>query len=135
MLSAQMFAASAPSGIAQLRQSVDASSSYPQSDAMNLDDFIQPSSIATPVESSPSPAPVDTSIISHSAVAAAIPIKTRKNAYEQPSVFPLASAPGPPHLPGRSHEFGYIQRHVRKTSIDDRMVCLSRPDPLVGDFG
>ena len=122
---------SAPSGIAQLRQSIDASANAPQSDAMNLDDFIFSTSIATPLESSPSPAPQDHSAASGSAVATAIPIKGKKNPYDQPPVFPLSSAPVPPRHPSRGREFDYVQRHVRKTSIDERKVFDPSPERLL----
>ena len=91
----------------------------PQPDAMNLDDLIFPTSIATPLEMSPSPAP-DASNISTNAMVSAIPIKTKKKQEQRP-VFPPSSAPIPPHERARQ-EFAYVQRHVRKTSIDERKV-------------
>ncbi|MCJ1476118.1 hypothetical protein MMC13_004783 [Lambiella insularis] len=104
---------SAPSGIAQMRNANDATDVL-QSDPMNLDDFIFPASIASPSDPSPSP-PRD-----HVSVSA-IPIKSRKalQAQSHPT-FPPASAPAPPQNHHRGHEFDYVRRHVRKTSIDDR---------------
>ena len=112
---------SAPSGIAKLRQSVDQST--PASDPMSLDEFIVPASIASPAGISPSP-PRDKIMVSNSTVASAIPIKTRKDLQDQQHpAFPPASVPGPPQDRQRSHEFDYVQRHIRKTSIDERKVC------------
>ena len=112
---------SAPSGIAKLRQSVDQST--PASDLMNLDEFIFPASIASPAGISPSP-PRDKTAVSNHATASAIPIKTRKDLQDQQHpAFPPASVPGPPQDRQRSHEFDYVQRHIRKTSIDERKVC------------
>ena len=88
---------------------------------MNLDDLIFPASIATPLEMSPSPVP-DASNISTNAVVSAIPIKTKKTQEQRP-VLPPSSAPVPPHERLR-HEFAYVQRHIRKTSIDDRKAKL-----------
>ncbi|KAI9838938.1 MAG: hypothetical protein M1819_004146 [Sarea resinae] len=107
-----------PSGIAQLRKSIDQEAS--QADPMNLDDFIVPASIGSPSGISPSP-PADNISTSTNAVASAIPIKTKKDSHPaQPAQIPPASAPYPPHNRQRDGEFGYVQRHVRKTSIDER---------------
>ncbi|KAF2745940.1 hypothetical protein M011DRAFT_495404 [Sporormia fimetaria CBS 119925] len=115
----------APSGIAQLRRSIDERTQAQQPDAMNLDDFIYPSSVA-------SPAGFDTSIpneptptnASH-ATAPAIPIRK-----QQTHDFSLAHASAPPVPPHVVHEneFGYVQRHVRKTSIDERRPPKRRAD-------
>ena len=121
------FNASAPSGIAQLRQSIDHSNLAPPSDAMNLDDLISPNSIATPVEASPSPA-ADPSISSNAAVASAIPIKARRSIQEQHPLLPAASAPVPPHGRPQAREFDYVQRHIRKTSVDEKRVRYSTSD-------
>ena len=88
---------------------------------MNLDDFIIPTSIASPVAPSPSP-PVTT--FTNPSIAA-IPIKNKKASHDQPFPFPPASAPFPPHEAQRSHEFDYVQRRVRKTSIDDIKVVIA----------
>ncbi|KAL1960478.1 hypothetical protein VTO42DRAFT_7777 [Malbranchea cinnamomea] len=91
-----------------------------EGDPMNLDDLIDPSSTGTPSGVSPSPGP-DGSASSH-AVASAIPIKSRK---EQPDVHSdvlPASFPHPPQDERRNSEFGYVQRRVRKTSVDERNV-------------
>lgn len=110
---------SAPSGIARLRESLDLSN-LPLTDPMNIDDYIFQSSTASPTGGvSPSP-PTEAAIATSSnAVASAIPIKTKKE-MPDPSHFP-PSAP-PPHDRMRNPEFGYVQRRLRKTSIDETRV-------------
>ncbi|ESZ98449.1 hypothetical protein SBOR_1111 [Sclerotinia borealis F-4128] len=109
-----------PSGIAQLRKSTD-QTAVDISDAMNLDDFIFSDSISTPADIATSPSPeltkreVDRS---SNTVASAIPIKMRKESTQQFSV--PQSVPVPHHAPRSNEEFNYVQRHVRKTSIDER---------------
>lgn len=86
---------------------------------MNLDDFIFPTSLASPAGTSP-PAHVTSRA---TAVAAAIPIQTKKSMPPQRLPFFLpSSAPMPPQNRPRDREFDYVQRHVRKTSIDERKV-------------
>jgi len=81
---------------------------------MNLDDFLHPSSIASPVGLSPSPSGEK---MLHSSTA--IPIRKVFN-LDQPDHL---SRTAPLSAPLRSEaEFGYVQRHVRKTSIDERRV-------------
>lgn len=101
---------SAPSGIAKLRESIDHSNT-PDSDAMNIDDFIFATSIASPAGASPSfpPAPSDTN-------ASAIPIKTKKDVQHQMHPEFPPSAPTQDRV--RDREFDYVQRRVRKTSIE-----------------
>ncbi|KAF2458385.1 hypothetical protein BDY21DRAFT_414720 [Lineolata rhizophorae] len=111
---------SAPSGIAQLRKSVDQQANQQasnQSDPMNLDDFIVPSSVGSPAGLSPSPSAAHGA---SNATAPAIPI--RKPGQHDDSGFHLAHASAPPVPPAtrRGNEFGYIPKHVRKTSVDDR---------------
>ncbi|KAL8938246.1 MAG: hypothetical protein Q9211_003293 [Gyalolechia sp. 1 TL-2023] len=107
---------SAPSGIAQLRQSGDLPNS-PDADPMNLDDFFMPTSVASPAGiQSPSP-PSDHAAAPSNAVAAAIPIKSRKEATQNPHPDLAPSAPS--HDRSRTREFEYVQRRVRKTSIDE----------------
>ncbi|CAO1598826.1 Sodium- and chloride-dependent GABA transporter 1 [Xanthoria calcicola] len=106
---------SAPSGIAKLRQSHDR---FHESDpdSMNLDDFIVPNSIASPARVlSPSP-PRENIVAPSSTVASAIPIKIRKDT-EQPA-HPNFAPSAPSHDRSRIREFDYVQRRVRKTSID-----------------
>ena len=92
------------------------------SDAMNLDDYIFSDNISTPAGMGMSPSPElarkDLDKNTH-AVASAIPIKMRKES----SQFAMPqSVPVPHHHPRTAEEFNYVQRHVRKTSIDDRRV-------------
>lgn len=82
---------------------------------MNLDDFIVP--FESPAEPSLSPPEGDKS---H---ASAIPIKHRSHPDSEEPV--PASFPHPPQEQRRNNEFGYVQRRVRKTSIDDRQFLAS----------
>jgi GATA-binding protein, other eukaryote len=109
-------------GISQLRKSVD-HSNLSATDPMNLDDFILPSSVASPAGISTSDSS-DNAGASANAVASAIPIKMRKESHAStPTNLPPASAPPPPHNQKRENEFDYVQKLVRKTSIDERKVC------------
>jgi len=88
---------------------------------MNLDEFIVPNSVASPANISRSPS-ADYMNTEGSIVASAIPMKKQNELRGQTYPFG-ASAPGPqaPIQQGAG-EFGYVQRHVRKTSIDERRV-------------
>ena len=111
----------APSGIAQLRKSADQSTGF-HIDSMNLDDFIFPSNIASPAGLSPSPAR-ETLPSSSNATASAIPIKKQRELQNQELHLSRASAPSVPPTENRGrNEFGYVQKHIRKTSIDERRV-------------
>lgn len=113
---------SGPSGIAQqLRRSVDQSADM-QSDAMNLDDFIVPSSVASPAGITAEISLEDATSVSQ---IGSIPIQKKPHTKPQmTAALPATSVPK--HLPnkGRPGEFDYVQRRVRKTSIDDRSVRL-----------
>ena len=121
----------APSGIAQLRKASDhqvhtlASQQPPtivaNNDTMNLDDFILPTSIGTPAGLSPSPSGEK---MANSAVGAAtaIPIRKHGNPNDQELHISRASMPVHQNAARGDSEFGYVQRHVRKTSIDERRV-------------
>jgi GATA-binding protein len=93
---------------------------------MNLDDFIFSDNISTPAGIATSPSPEnhkkDMEKSSHT-VASAIPIKIRKEP-PQPQFTIPQSVPVPHHAPRSNEEFNYVQRHVRKTSIDERRVSL-----------
>lgn len=111
---------SAPSGIAQLRKSSDQSSEQVASDAMNLDEFIFSDNISTPAGISPSPdLEKREQPRSSNSIASAIPIKMRK---ESAPTFIPQSVPANQHGIRGNDEFDYVQRHVRKTSIDERRV-------------
>jgi GATA-binding protein len=94
---------------------------------MDLDDFLVPSSIGTPAGMSPeaSTLPND-SLASTGSTISAIPIKQGLKSEVEGLQISRASAPSisafEQGLPNQ--EFGYVPRHVRKTSIDDRRVCL-----------
>lgn len=91
---------------------------------MNLDDFIVPSSIGTPAGVSP-PSSVDGDYAT-TATICAIPIKQQQRLQAGELAPARASAPSvPPLEQTRGHqEFSYVQRRVRKTSIDERRVCF-----------
>lgn len=113
---------SAPSGIAQLRKTSDQGIKEQQQDtSMNIDDFIFADSISTPagLGTSPSPELMMKDEKTSNAVASAIPIKMRK---ESAQFAVPQSVPAPHHNPRGNEEFNYVQRHVRKTSIDERRV-------------
>ncbi|EXJ80302.1 hypothetical protein A1O1_08444 [Capronia coronata CBS 617.96] len=136
---------SAPSGIAQqLRKSIDNSAEqsaqpsqheYEQehehehmhpSDPMNLDDFIVPSSVASPsgITSPDSSGQQD----QRQEQAGGIPIATRKKPQvEIPQGLPAASMPQTSVPIHRSSEFDYVPKRVRKTSIDERRGNRKRP--------
>ncbi|ORY18860.1 hypothetical protein BCR34DRAFT_472990 [Clohesyomyces aquaticus] len=116
----------APSGIAQLRKSIDQQGRTQQADTMNLDDFIFPSSVGSPAGLSPDPSN-EMKVPSH-ASAPAIPIRKPNQAQEQNHHLAHASAPSVPPTIIRENEFGYVQRHVRKTSIDERRPPKRRAD-------
>ncbi|KAK5998823.1 Nitrogen regulatory protein areA [Cladobotryum mycophilum] len=124
----------APSGIAQqLRKTSELNTQ--NMDAMNIDDFIFSEDGVTPgSDYSPPPTTITSvpakSIVrnkSTSSLASAIPIKQRKdnnnnnNSVNNANQFVPQSVPVPPHHQrGLNDEFNYVQRHHRKTSIDDR---------------
>ena len=116
--------ASAPSGIAQLRKTADQTTTTSDNpDAMNLDDFIFTDNISTPagIGTSPPPERISKKDVEKgsNAVASAIPIKMRKESLQFAAP---QSVPVPHHNPQTNEEFHYVQRHVRKTSIDERRV-------------
>ncbi|RYP32793.1 hypothetical protein DL767_005041 [Monosporascus sp. MG133] len=125
----------APSGIAQLRKTSDQGLEQ-QSDPMNIDDFLFSEDATTPAASAETPSPDrmkmqqkqqrrDGDKSAHIA-AAAIPIKSRKNPSSSQPIVPQ-SVPVAPHQRNRD-EFGYVTRHHRKTSIDERRTRnLKRP--------
>jgi len=115
-----------PSGIAQLRKvSEVASAATDNQDTMNIDDYIFPENISTPAGLGMSPSPElskkETAEKSSHAVATAIPIKSRKES----SQFAVPQSVPTTHQNLRNYEeFNYVQRHVRKTSIDERRVSF-----------
>ena len=96
---------------------------------MDLDDFLVPSSIGTPAGVSPEASSFpNESLASTGSTISAIPIKTAQKSQAEEFQLSQASAPSRPAVGhGRmSHEFDYVQKHVRKTSIDERRVSLLR---------
>lgn len=89
---------------------------------MNLDDYIVADNIAPPAGLTASPSPElskqgeDRPLRTH---ISAIPIKHRQASLPH---FVPQSVPVPAHAPNAQHEFGYVTRHHRKTSIDERRV-------------
>ena len=85
---------------------------------VDIDDFINADSAATPSGNSPPQPPSKPT---------AIPIKSRKNQQQQQQhqgQFVPQSVPVTPHLQESYDEFDYVQRHYRKTSIDERRVSF-----------
>lgn len=124
----------APSGIAQqLRKSSEQQAQVPPPvlqpqpqapapahDTMNLDDYIFSSSVGSPAGLSPEPS--NETPGPYNATAPAIPIRKPNAASDHNLSLARASAPSVPPLINRENEFGYVPRHVRKTSIDERRV-------------
>ncbi|KAF1823372.1 uncharacterized protein K489DRAFT_409238 [Dissoconium aciculare CBS 342.82] len=115
-------AQNAPSGIAQLHRSVASQANVADQDLMNIDDFIVPSSIATPTGISPitsDDVDFDLDLSSTVTAVSAIPIKQQQRLRFDDLSLARASAPSVPPANQRT-DFSYVQRHVRKTSIDER---------------
>lgn len=92
---------------------------------MNVDSFVAPSSsISSPTGFSPL---MSEDPSSQHAVASAIPIRNAKEEQEDSpmGIVMPASFPHHPHVGTQTSEFGYVQRRVRKTSVDERIVCFS----------
>ncbi|KAK4898497.1 Sodium- and chloride-dependent GABA transporter 1 [Elasticomyces elasticus] len=121
-----------PSGIAQLRKSSEQAKQNHE-DHMDLEDFIVPSSMGTPAGVSPAPSsiPGEPEMTSTSTTLSAIPIKQQQRLQQAEELsLARASAPSVPPLEQTrtNHEFSYVQRHVRKTSIDERRPPKRRAD-------
>ncbi|KAK0257709.1 hypothetical protein B0A54_15365 [Friedmanniomyces endolithicus] len=111
-----------PSGIAQLRKTSE-QANISHDDHMNLDEFIVPSSIGTPAGVSPAPSStageMDAAMTTN---LSAISIKQQQRIQAEDLSLARASAPSVPPLEQTrtNQEFSYVQRRVRKTSIDER---------------
>lgn len=101
---------------------------------MNLDDYIVSEDAATRAAAGPGPdspsqpemkAAASEEKLGHS-VSSAIPIKSRKESAQKAhgAHFVPQSVPVPAHHQNAQDEFGYVNRHHRKTSIDDRRVSI-----------
>jgi GATA-binding protein len=108
---------SSPSGIAQLRKSSE--HNMPQPDAMNLDDFIFSDNSASPGNFTSPHGDKMADDRTSNPMASAIPIKSRKELSHQTFV-PQSVPVQPLHQATQGHEFNYVNRNLRKTSIDDR---------------
>lgn len=109
-----------PSGIAQLRKTSE--HAPPQSDPMNLDDFIHNDNVGTPAGLALTPTPEtmrQAEERSAQTTATAIPIKNRKEASSSPTSQHLAPQSVPVAAQRAQDEFGSLPRHPRKTSIDE----------------
>ncbi|KAK5278605.1 Sodium- and chloride-dependent GABA transporter 1, partial [Cryomyces antarcticus] len=84
--------------------------------------------MASPAGLPPSPLNEHMTIPSTNNAASGIPIRRQREIREQELHISRASAPSIPPINHRSHEFGYVQRHVRKTSIDERRPPKRRAD-------
>ncbi|KAF4434995.1 nitrogen regulatory protein areA [Fusarium austroafricanum] len=104
-------------GIAQLRKSSETNLAQP--DAMNLDDFIFSEDSGSPVNFASPQGDRMGDDRSGSSMASAIPIKSRKEPSHQTFV-PQSVPVQPLHQATQGSEFNYVNRHLRKTSIDDR---------------
>lgn len=116
-----------PSGISQLRKASEQTTNQdPGNDSMNLDEFIFSENMSTPAGMSISPEMEKKNLSEQKASPAmAIPIKAQKK--EPVTQLVPQSVPTHQHASTRDRdEFGYIQRHVRKTSIDERQVRSTR---------
>jgi GATA-binding protein len=58
-----------------------------------------------------------------------IPIRRQSNMNDQDLHISRATMPVNQHLTEPETEFGYVQRHVRKTSIDERRVRIALTPP------
>lgn len=131
---------SRPSGIAQLRktseqqmqsnllQVPDSKPAKSLEDSMNLDDFLVPTSMASPAGLSPSPSG-EKMLDSARPATSALPIRRHQQLQEGDLHLSRASAPNNPLAVRQNPEFAYVQRHVRKTSIDERRVSAQAVIP------
>ena len=128
-------AAVGPSGIAQLRRAVEQDAVLPHQslasngNTVNLDDVIMPNSVSSPAGLSRSPSTDPNT----SATTGPMGPLSNNVALKENDLNP-ARASAPSHAPfktPRAAEFGYIPRHVRKTSVDDRRVSFPTPSTAV----
>lgn len=90
-------------------------------DSMNLEEFIHPTSIGSPAAATSNPSeqgqPMATDSSSHTGMtggnATALQQQSARTSIARTSGASTSTTP----------DFGYVQRHVRKTSMDDRKVC------------
>jgi hypothetical protein len=95
---------------------------------MSLDDFIIPTSVASPA-GIPTPSSLDNLPISAELHTHSVPMKPKPTPSVQiPQGLPAASFPKTSLPPNRLSEFDYVQKRVRKTSIDERRSVSIFPD-------
>lgn len=85
---------------------------------MNLDDFITPHSVASPANISRSPSADIHTATANASSLNGIPIR-RQKPFVDHDPFGQSAPPGDDR---KQSEFGYVPRHVRKTSVDERRV-------------
>ncbi|OAQ96478.1 hypothetical protein LLEC1_07281 [Akanthomyces lecanii] len=120
-------AQSGPSGIAQLRKSsrANAVSGAQNPYQMNIDEFIFPEQAGSP-SAFASPRMPSTASTATAGQPSSIPIQQQPRSEGLGSAFVPQSVPDAPHHQHRGNsEFNYVQRRVRKTSIDERQVRFS----------
>lgn len=115
------------SAITQLRQS-DRTPTAPAPSAMTLDEAPDPMNLDDHFAFSESPADQSVSPSENGPGAISIPFKIPKDHHAESNEAP-ASFPHPPQEERRNSEFGYVQRHVRKTSIDERQFFSHHQTP------
>lgn len=116
------FAPGQTSGITQQLRSINDRSASPAADAMNLDDFIQPNSVASPSGITSTQTTENTRANSNQGSGIPINLKNRPQRTTG-NAFPAASMPKSYVALNRANgEFDYVQKRVRKTSIDERRV-------------
>jgi GATA-binding protein, other eukaryote len=99
----------------------------PAPDPMNLDDFIMPNSIASPAGLTPLVMESSARTVHRTS---ALPIKTKKAPqHSTPSTVTPGSGSVPQPLTrlSRPLEFDYVEKRVRKTSVDERRVSARGP--------
>lgn len=97
---------------------------------MNIDDFIFSDQASTPAADDSLMTSATSAANNTASNSSAIPIKNRKDS-SNPADHIVPQSVG--HQRSGNNEFGYVKRHQRKTSIDDRMVSgkIQRLGPLV----
>lgn len=114
----------APSGIAQLRKKSQDANAH-RSRVLHFDDLIQPNSASSPAGISRSPSFDPIQAPRKESHPPAIAIRAPDDAHDDTLHPSRASAPSvPPPKRSDQSDFSYVQRRLRKTSVDERMVCL-----------
>ena len=88
---------------------------------MNLDDFLMPNAVASPVDLTPVVRET-TSTFDNRLRAEPSSHARQVRAVQTPQLLPPSSVPQSLVMANRAGEFDYVQRRVRKTSMDERRV-------------